>query len=151
MGTGAFQLTVKRLGHKPGHSTSSSVKVNTAWSYTSYPPCIFMEWCWIKHSPMNTILSQFKPSYFSYVHFNVVLISAIRFCPQTRWSCIVSFTSRPLYARGNSARYPLDRRLGGFQSRSWHCGLEKNFLPPTGNRNLAVQPLARRYIDWYFR
>jgi hypothetical protein len=26
---------------------------------------------------------------------------------------MVSFTPKPLYARGKSSRYPLDRRLGG--------------------------------------
>jgi hypothetical protein len=36
----------------------------------------------------------------------------------TRWRWMVNFTPRPLYPRGKSPRYPLDRRLGGPQSRS---------------------------------
>jgi hypothetical protein len=36
----------------------------------------------------------------------------------TRWMWRVSFTSQPLYLQGNNPRYPLDRRLGGPQSRS---------------------------------
>jgi hypothetical protein len=36
----------------------------------------------------------------------------------TSWRRMVSFTPRPLYPRGKSPRYPLDRRLGGPQSRS---------------------------------
>jgi hypothetical protein len=36
----------------------------------------------------------------------------------TSWRWVVSFTPRPLYPRGNSPRYPLDRRLGKPQSRS---------------------------------
>jgi hypothetical protein len=35
----------------------------------------------------------------------------------TRWRWVVSFTRRPLYPHGNSPRYPLDRRLGGSESR----------------------------------
>jgi hypothetical protein len=34
--------------------------------------------------------------------------------------------------RGNSSRYPLDRRLGGTQSRSGHGGGEKNSQPLLG-------------------
>jgi hypothetical protein len=39
---------------------------------------------------------------------------------------MVSITSRPIYYRGKSPPYPLDRRLGGPQNRyGWH-GEEKN-------------------------
>jgi hypothetical protein len=31
----------------------------------------------------------------------------------TSWRWVVSFTPRPLYSRGKSIRYPIDRRLGG--------------------------------------
>jgi hypothetical protein len=49
----------------------------------------------------------------------------------TRWRWVVSFTSRPLYPQGKSPRYPLDRKLGGPQSRSGRGGQEKNsHLPP---------------------
>jgi hypothetical protein len=41
---------------------------------------------------------------------------------------MVSFKLRPLYCRGKSPRYPLDRRLGGPQSRSGRCGEDKNLL-----------------------
>jgi hypothetical protein len=44
----------------------------------------------------------------------------------TRWRRVVSFTPLPLYPRKKSPRYPLDRRLGGLQSRSGRCGEEKN-------------------------
>jgi hypothetical protein len=49
-----------------------------------------------------------------------------------RW--VVSFTPRPLYPRGKSPRYPLDRRLGGLQSRSGRLG-EETILDRTGTRN----------------
>jgi hypothetical protein len=46
----------------------------------------------------------------------------------TRWGWVVSITPRPcFYSRGKDPRYPLDRRLGGPQSRSgleaqnWNC------------------------------
>jgi hypothetical protein len=50
----------------------------------------------------------------------------------TRWRWVVSFTPRPLYPQGKSPWYPLDRRLGGPQSRSGHGGEEKNSQPPPG-------------------
>jgi len=36
----------------------------------------------------------------------------------TRWRSVVSLTPRPLYSRGKSPRHPLDRKMGGPQSRS---------------------------------
>jgi hypothetical protein len=45
---------------------------------------------------------------------------------------VVSFTPRPLYPQGKSPWYPLDRRLGGPQSRSGRGGEEKNSQPPPG-------------------
>jgi hypothetical protein len=47
------------------------------------------------------------------------------FC--TRWKWVVGFTSRQLYVRGISPRYPWDRRLSGHQSRSGCIGEERNF------------------------
>jgi len=44
----------------------------------------------------------------------------------------VSFMLRPLYPRGKSPWYPLDRRLGGRQGWSGGGGEEKNSLPLTG-------------------
>jgi hypothetical protein len=41
---------------------------------------------------------------------------------------VVSFTPRPLYSQGNSPWYPLDRRLGGPQSRSGRGGEEKTYI-----------------------
>jgi hypothetical protein len=63
-----------------------------------------------------------------------------------RWKCVVSFTLRPLCAWGGSPRFPLDRRLGGPESRSGRYGEKKN-LSPAGNRITAVQPVAHRYTD----
>jgi hypothetical protein len=45
---------------------------------------------------------------------------------------VISITLRPLYRQGKSPWYPLDRRLGGIQSRSGRCGEEKNSQPPPG-------------------
>jgi len=39
---------------------------------------------------------------------------------------VVSFTPQPLHAQGKSPWYPLDRSLGGTQSRSGRGGEEKN-------------------------
>jgi hypothetical protein len=62
----------------------------------------------------------------------------------TRWRWVASFPPRPLYSRGKSPRYHLDRRLDGPQSRSERCGVEKHHLPR--NRTPAVQAVARHYI-----
>jgi hypothetical protein len=59
----------------------------------------------------------------------------------TRWRWTISFTPQPLYPRGKSRRYPLDRGLGGPQSRS-ECYGEKKNVAPTGNRTPAVQSVA---------
>jgi hypothetical protein len=40
-----------------------------------------------------------------------------------------NLTLRPLYPQGKSPWYPLDRRLGGPQSRSGRGGEEKNSQP----------------------
>jgi hypothetical protein len=50
----------------------------------------------------------------------------------TRGRWVVSFTPRPLYSQGKSPFYPLDRRLGGPQSRSGRGGEEKNSQPLPG-------------------
>jgi len=47
-----------------------------------------------------------------------------------RWRWVVSSTPRPLYPQGRSPCYPLDKRLGGPQSRSGRGGEEKNENEP---------------------
>jgi hypothetical protein len=62
----------------------------------------------------------------------------------TSRSWVVSFTPRPLYSRGKSPRYPLDRKLGGPQSRSGRRGEEKILALPGHELRLV----ASRYTDW---
>jgi len=57
----------------------------------------------------------------------------------TRWKWVVSFTPRPLCPRWKNSRYSLDRRLGGFQSRSG-CGGEKKSQPLPGIQTLLSSP-----------
>jgi len=45
---------------------------------------------------------------------------------------VSGFTPRPLYPQGKDTWYPLDRRLGGPQSRSERGGEEKNSQTPPG-------------------
>jgi hypothetical protein len=62
---------------------------------------------------------------------------------------MVSFTPRPLYPQGKGPRYPLDRRLGGPQSRSGHGDEEKNSQPPpqeSNPRTPIVQSVAQQHI-----
>jgi hypothetical protein len=53
-------------------------------------------------------------------------------------------TSRSLrFIPGDIAsRQPLDKRLGGSQSRSGHCGEEKKSISPARNRTLVVQSVT---------
>jgi hypothetical protein len=68
----------------------------------------------------------------------------------TSWRWVVSFTPRPIYLRGKSPRYPLDRRLSGPQNRSGERGEEK-ILDTTGTRTpttLSSSPVPSRYTDY---
>jgi hypothetical protein len=58
---------------------------------------------------------------------------------------MVSFVPRHFHPGGKSPQYPLDRRLGGAQSRSGRNG-EDN-LALAGNRTGAVQPVTLCYSD----
>jgi hypothetical protein len=44
-----LSLGLKRPGHKTDHAPLSSNEVKNAWSYTSIPQYVFMEWCLVKH------------------------------------------------------------------------------------------------------
>jgi hypothetical protein len=58
---------------------------------------------------------------------------------------VVSFTPRPLFLQGRSPCYPLDRRLGGLQSRSGRGGEETNSQHLAGLEPQIIQPVAQRY------
>jgi hypothetical protein len=64
----------------------------------------------------------------------------------TSWRWVVSFTPWPLYTRGKSPQYSLDRRLGGPQSRSGRREEVKILIPnrtwtPT-QQSSSPQPVA---------
>jgi hypothetical protein len=63
----------------------------------------------------------------------------------TSWMWFVKFTPRPLYPRGKSPRYPLNRWLDGPQSRSERRGEEK-ILDSTGTR--TPTPRSSSYTDY---
>jgi hypothetical protein len=58
---------------------------------------------------------------------------------------VVSFTFPSLYPQGKSPSYPLNRRLGGPQSRSGHGGEEINSQPPPGIEPPIIQPVVQQY------
>jgi hypothetical protein len=58
---------------------------------------------------------------------------------------VVSFTPRPLYPQGKSLWYPLDRRLGVFQSRSGRGGEEINSQPLPRFEPPIIQLVDERY------
>jgi hypothetical protein len=57
----------------------------------------------------------------------------------TSWKLLASFTPRPLHPRERKPRFPLDRRLGGPQSRSGRRGEETILTLP----GLERRPLGR--------
>jgi hypothetical protein len=69
----------------------------------------------------------------------------------SRWRCVVSFTPRPLYPQGKSPWYPLDRRMGGPQSRSGCNGEEKNFQPLPGLEPPIIEPVVQRWTTEFSR
>jgi hypothetical protein len=62
----------------------------------------------------------------------------------TMWKWVVSFTPQPLCPQGKSPWYPINRRLGGPQSRSGRGGEEKNSHLPPGLEPPIIQPVAQR-------
>jgi hypothetical protein len=67
---------------------------------------------------------------------------------------VVSFTPLPLYSQRNFLRYPLDRRLGGPQSRSGRFGDEKNLSMQgieTGPSSSYPVAIPTDSIQAYFR
>jgi len=58
---------------------------------------------------------------------------------------VINFTPRPLYPQGKSPWYPLDRRIGGPQSRSGRGGEEKNSQTPPGLEPPIMQPVVQCY------
>jgi hypothetical protein len=66
----------------------------------------------------------------------------------TRWRRVVSFTPRPLYPQGKSPWYPLDRRMGGSQSRSGRGGEETGSQPLSGLESPIIQLVAHCYTYW---
>jgi hypothetical protein len=50
----------------------------------------------------------------------------------TGWRSVGRYMNLSLYPREKSHRYQLDKRLGGSQTQSGHCGEEKNLLPLLG-------------------
>jgi hypothetical protein len=69
----------------------------------------------------------------------------------TRWKWVASFTPRPLYPQRKILLYPLDRRLGGPQSRSGGGGEEKNSQLLPELKPPVIHPVAQRCTTELFR
>jgi hypothetical protein len=50
---------IKQPGREAHHTTPSRARVKKAWNNTSFPPCIYTQWCVIKHRN-NLIFSEAK-------------------------------------------------------------------------------------------
>jgi hypothetical protein len=59
---------------------------------------------------------------------------------------MISCSLQPLYPRGKSPRYQLERRLGGPQSRSEHCGVKSGC--PFCVRSLYRLNHSDPYLNW---
>jgi hypothetical protein len=62
--------------------------------------------------------------------------------------------SGQLHQQGKSPWYPLDRTLGGLQSRSGRGGEEENSQPLQGLEPPIIQPVVQRYtaeLSWLLR
>jgi hypothetical protein len=62
----------------------------------------------------------------------------------TRWRWVISFKSRLLYPQEKSPLYPLDKRLGGPQSRSGRGGEQKNSQLRPEVELPITQPVTQR-------
>jgi hypothetical protein len=136
----ALTLVVKRPGHEGQHLPPSSAK-----NYTSAFPSGFMVWRLNTQAQVKINLSLCLTNY-ALRHEDVWGSGCIDPCfldLGTSWRWVVSFTPWPLYSRGKSPRYPLDRRLGGPQSRS-ERHREVKILAPDPS---VVQPVASHYTD----
>ena len=86
------------------------------------------------------------------VHVDVYLHSL-----SARWRWEVNFTLWPLYP-WEKPRYPLNRRLGGFQNRSKSFWGTKKIFAITGTRNLDrqnpypshYQRIVAKYTYWFY-
>jgi len=69
------------------------------------------------------------------------------------WRWVVSFTPRPLYRRGKSPRYPLDRRLGGPQSLFSERGKWGKHCEMCCSYNLYISVIRtfffKSYNEWW--
>jgi hypothetical protein len=63
----------------------------------------------------------------------------------TRWGEWSASRPQQLYHQGKSPCYPLDRRLGGTQSRFRRGGEEKNYKPLPGLEPPIIKPVVQGY------
>jgi hypothetical protein len=120
MGTEDSFLVGKAAGEWSWPLTFSKCRDQERWSYTSTPAYVFTVSCPCALRHEGVWRSGCIDPHFLDLG--------------TSWRWVVSFRPRPLYPRGNSPRYALDRRLGAPQSRSGRCGEEK-ILDPTETWN----------------
>jgi hypothetical protein len=145
---GALSLGVKRPGREAHQLPPSSSEFKNAWSYISTSQYVFLAWCLVKHRnnftftfykqkgkkvkmklSLGCILTE---NHAMKAYWGVEVQLHPFFDLGNRWRWLMSFTPRPLYPQGKSPWYPLDKRLGGPQSRSGRGGEEKNSQPPPG-------------------
>jgi hypothetical protein len=99
--------------------------------------------CLTKHHAMKTHpLLNWAPHHEDVLRNGGIAPRSLNFGTICRW--VVSFVPRPLYPRGNSPQYPLDRRLDGPQSRSGR-GSSRDVI-----RTTVAHACRRRRLKWVF-
>ena len=93
---------------------------------------------------LNEVVTE-QPLYlkcYNYCFGTVAPMRATKTRHSSSFMDVASFTSRPLYARGNNPRYPSYRTLGKPQVRKWQVGEQKFLWEIAG---------YRRYCTEFFR
>jgi hypothetical protein len=143
---GALSLGVKWPGREADHSPPSSAKVRECVEIYLHSPNTPS---WSGAELKLDVKVKVKLSLrFNWAPLHEGRLGSGRIAPRiidlgTRLRWVVSFTIRPLYPQGKTPWYPLDRRLGGHQSRSGRGGEERNsqLLP------VLEPPIIRPYLS----
>jgi hypothetical protein len=123
--------------------SSINLDLGTRWKYPASRPCRYIPRERAHWYPLDGRVSGPRSRFRRYGIWRSGCIDPHFLDLDTRWRWVVKFTPQLLYPRRKFPRYPLDRRLGGTQSRFGRLEEEKNLTVP----GLEPQPVASRYTN----